>query len=112
MKQNTSVINVFMHTTGKILEGNPNYTIIRRSNAATGDLKNILATTEMDAKMNTDAIILMDGKNWNTILKIISSISARTERTVLSLTVPIFILSRIKGSLCKLGSVSSQKPAP
>ena len=111
MNQNISVISVFMHITGKILGGSHSYTIIRKSNVATGDLKNILATTEMDAKMNIDVIILTDGRSLSIILKIISSINAKTGKIVSSLTVRTFIQSLTKDNHCKLGSVSSQKPA-
>ena len=82
MKINTSVINVFMHITGKILGGSHNCIIIQRSNVVTGVLKSILAITEMDAKMNTDATILMDGRNSNTIRKTISLINAKMLKTV------------------------------
>ncbi len=82
MKINTSVINVFMHITGKILGGSHNCIIIQKSNVVTGVLKSILAITEMDAKMNTDATILMDGRNSNTTRKIISLINVKMVKTV------------------------------
>ena len=82
MKINTSVINVFMHITGKILGGSHNCIIIQKSNVVTGVLKSILAIIEMDAKMNTDATILMDGRNSNTTRKIISLINVKMVKTV------------------------------
>lgn len=111
MKQNTSVTNVFMHIIGKILGGSHSCIIILKSNVVTGDLKSILAVTEMDAKMNTDVIILMDGRSLNITRKTISSINAKMVKIALSLTVHIFIQSRIKDSHYKLGSVFFQKPA-
>jgi hypothetical protein len=111
MKQNTSVISVFMHITGKILGESHSCIIILKSSVVTGDLKNILVIIEMDAKMSTDAIILMDGRSLNITQKIISSINAKTGKNALSLTAHIIIRSRIKDNNCKLGSVFFQKPA-
>ena len=111
MKQNTSVISVFMHITGKILGGSHSCIIILKSSVVTGDLKNILVIIEMDAKMSTDAIILMDGRSLNITQKIISSINAKTGKNALSLTAHIIIPSRIKDNNCKPGSVFFHKPA-
>jgi hypothetical protein len=111
MKIITSVISVFMLIISKILGGSHSCTIILKSSAATGNPKNTLVIIEMDAKMSTDAIILMDGRSLNITQKIISSINAKTGKNALSLTAHIIIPSRIKDNNCKPGSVFFHKPA-
>lgn len=111
MKPSISVINVSMHIIGKILEGNLSCTITLRSSAVTGDLKNTLLAIGMAVKTNTNAIILMDGRNLSITLKITSSINAKMETTVPNITVRIFIQNTKRDSHYRLGSVFFLKPA-
>ena len=111
MRTSINEINVSMLTIGKIFEGNPSCIITQRSSAVTGGLKNTSVTIETAAKMNTDAIILMDGRSLSITLKITSSINAKMERAVSNLTVLIIIQNRKKDCHCRRGSVFFQKPA-
>lgn len=58
---------VSMHTTGKTIEGNPNYIYTPKINVIIGVQDNLLAVTKMGVPMNLSANIAMAGKNKSTI---------------------------------------------
>lgn len=62
----------FMHIIGKISEGNPNYIYIQKINAIIGVLGNSLVVIKMVVQMNSNANIVMAGKNKNIIQIIIN----------------------------------------
>ncbi len=64
---NTHEMHAFMLTTGKTLEENLTYLIMKESSAPNGKLNISFKHMLMDAKMNTGVDSLMDGKSKSII---------------------------------------------
>ena len=90
---------VSMLIIGKILEESHIYMNMKESNALNGKLKTLFKHMQMGVNMNIDVNTLMDGKNRNIILLIISCIHVDNKKFVKNLIVLIITLKRIEDIL-------------
>lgn len=86
---------VSTHITGKTLEGNHRLLNMKKSNVPNGKQNISFKRMLMDASMNTDANILMGGRNKNIIHLITKCMLVDKMNSVRNLTVLIIIKNKI-----------------